>query len=100
MDEHDSEEKLITTLDDGTVLVDARLEVEKLEEHFGIKLPGGEFESVGGLIIHLLGRIPKINEKIPCQDILMVIKSADDRRINQVLVTRLKSDNKSMEQDL
>jgi len=100
MDEHDSEEKLITILDDGSVLVDARLEVEKLEAHFDLKLPLGEFESVGGLIIHLLGRIPKINEKIPCQDIVMMIKSADDRRINQVLVTRLKSDNKSLAEDL
>jgi magnesium and cobalt transporter len=100
MDEHDNEEKLITILDDGSVLVDARLEVEKLEAHFELKLPPGEFESVGGLIIHLLGRIPKINEKITCQDIVMIIKSADDRRINQVLITRLKPDNESMAEDL
>ncbi len=96
MDEHDSEEKLMTVLDDGSVLVDARLEVEKLEAYFDLKLPLGEFESVGGLIIHLLGRIPKINEKITCQNIVMFIKSADNRRINQVLITRLKSNNESV----
>jgi CBS domain containing-hemolysin-like protein len=95
MDEHDNEEKLLTTLDDGSVLVDARLETEKLEEHFGLKLPAGDFESVGGLIIHLLGRIPKINEKIICQDLVMLIKSADERRINQVLITRLNPDSES-----
>ena len=100
MDEHDNEEKLLTILDDGSVLVDARLEVEKLEAHFDLKLPPGDFESVGGLIIHLLGRIPKNNEKISCQDMVMMIKSADDRRINQVLITRPKPDNTLMAENL
>lgn len=98
MDEHDSEEKMLTILDDGSVLVDARLEIEKFEAHFELDLPGGDFESVGGLIIHLLGRIPKINEKIICQDIEMLIKSADNRRINQVLIKRHKPDNESKEE--
>lgn len=99
LDEHDSEEKLLTILDDGSALVDARLESEKLEEHFGLKLPEGDFESVGGLIIHLLGRIPRINEKITCQGIEMLVKSADDRRINQILVTKLKPDDRSVEEE-
>jgi CBS domain containing-hemolysin-like protein len=55
-DEHDNERPLLAVVDDNTILVDARLEVEKLEEHLGIKLPQGEFESVGGFIIHLLGK--------------------------------------------
>jgi len=97
MDEHDSEENLLTILDDGSALVDARLEVEKFEEHFKLDLPEGEFESVGGLIIHLLGRIPRINEKILYRNIEMLIKSADDRRINQILISRPKSDDKSGE---
>jgi magnesium and cobalt transporter len=97
MDEHDNEEKLLTILEDGSALVDARLAVEKLEKHFGLELPDGDFESVGGLIIDLVGRIPKINEKVNCQDIEMLIKSADDRRINQVIISRSTSDDASPE---
>ena len=86
MDEHDYEPPLINVLDDSSVLVDARLEIEKLGEHFGITLPEGEFESVGGFIIHLLGRIPKVNEKITYEDLDMTIKSADQRKIHKILI--------------
>ena len=88
MDEHDSEEHLLTTLDDNTIMVDARLEEEKLESHFGIKLPEGEFESVGGFIIHLLGKIPEVGEKIVFEDLEMTIKSADVRKIDKILIER------------
>ena len=87
MDEHDNERPLLSILDDGSVLVDARLEIEKLEEHFGIKLPEGDFESVGGFIIHILGKIPKVNEKIVFEDLEMAIQSADDRKIDKILIT-------------
>jgi magnesium and cobalt transporter len=86
MDEHDNERPLLSIIDDSSVLVDARLEIEKLEEHFGIKLPEGGFESVGGFIIHILGKIPKVNEKIVFEDLEMAIKSADDRKIDKILI--------------
>ncbi|MFC1821318.1 hemolysin family protein [Thermodesulfobacteriota bacterium] len=88
MDEHDNEPPRITTLDDNTVMVDARLEIEKLEEHFAIELPEGEFESVGGFIIHLLGKIPKVGDKIVYQDLTMIIKSADQRKIDKIHILR------------
>jgi len=87
MDEHDVEPPLLTVLDEKSILVDARLEIEKLEEHFAIKLPAGEFESVGGFVIHILGKIPKKGEKIRHKELEMVIKSADERRIDKILIT-------------
>jgi len=87
LDEHDNEHPLLTIIDEKTILVDARLEIEKLEEHFRIKLPEAEFESVGGFIIHLLGRIPKLDEDIIFQDLKMTIKSADVRKIDKILIT-------------
>ena len=97
MDEHDFEPPLLTILDNGSILVDARLEIEKLGEHFGIKLPEGEFESVGGFIIHLLGRIPKVDERIAFEDLDMTIKSADQRKIHKILVVSQASITPSIE---
>lgn len=88
MDEHDAEQPLLTVLDDGTLLVDARLEVEKLGEHLNIELPEGDFESVGGFIIHLLGRIPQLHEIIPFEDIEITIKKADQRKVDEILIKR------------
>lgn len=89
MDEHDYEPPLLTIIDENTVSVDARLEVEKLEDHFDVTLPEGDYESMGGFVIHLLGRIPKLNEKVTFQDLEMTVQSADTRRIGRILVTRL-----------
>ena len=88
MDEHDTEEPLLTVIDDHTLLVDARLEIKKLEEHLGIKLANGEFESVGGFIIHLLDRIPKVDEKIFFEDLEFTVQKADQRKIDELLVVR------------
>ena len=86
LDEHDDEPSLLNVLNDSSVLVDARLEIEKLEEHFGIKLPEGGFESVGGFVIHLLGRIPEVNEKIVFENMDIIVKSADQRKIHKILI--------------
>jgi len=88
MDEHDHEETLLSRLDDGSFLVDARLDVEKLGEALEMDLPEGEFESVGGFIIHLLGRIPEIKERVRFQDIEMTIQKGNQRKIEKVLISR------------
>ena len=88
MDEHDHEPLLLSVNDENSVTVDARLEIEKLEEHFDIRLPDGEFESVGGFVIHILGKIPKTGEKVAFKGLEMFIESADDRKIDKILVTR------------
>jgi CBS domain containing-hemolysin-like protein len=83
-------------LDENTVSVDARLEVEKLAEHFDLPVPEGEFESVGGLVIHLLGRIPKVNDKVSFDDLEMTVQSADSRKIGKILVNRKTSSSPSL----
>jgi magnesium and cobalt transporter len=88
MDEHDNEESLISAIDTNSAMVDARLEIEKLEKHFGMELPEGDFESVGGFIIHLLGKIPEKDEKITFANLEMTIHSADERKIYKIKVTR------------
>ena len=88
LDEHDNDRPLITVIDENTSLLDARLEVEKLEAYFNVRLPEGDFESVGGFIIFLIGRIPEIGEKIQFEDLEMTIKSADLRKIDTILLTR------------
>jgi len=92
LDEHDHEEPLLSILDDGGFLVDARLEIEKLEEHLNIKFPEGDFESVGGFIIHLLGKIPKVGEKTSFGDFDITIQKGDQRKIDKALITPKKDD--------
>lgn len=90
VDEHDQEEPRLTVVDQETLLVDARLKIEKLMDHLQMELPNGDFESVGGLLIHLRGAIPQVDEKIVFKDLEFTVQEADQRRIDKVLVRRRK----------
>ena len=61
-------------------------EDEKLEEELGLTFPRGNFESVGGFIIHLLGRIPEVNEKVQYKELEMTIEQADQRKIDKIII--------------
>lgn len=86
-DEHDVEEPLMQVLDDNTLLVDARMEIKKLEDVLGVEMSNGQYESVGGFIIHHLGRIPEVDEKVSFQNMEMTITKADQRKIDEVLIS-------------
>ena len=77
-------EPRLTPEADGSVLVDARLDVEELMDHFGLPRPEGKFESVGGLLIHLLGRVPQINDRVVVENLEITVVAADERRAKQV----------------
>ena len=91
-DEYDSDETLMVATDEGDLVVDARLEIEKLVEHFNLEVPKGNFESVGGFIISLLGRVPQPQETITHAPLEMTIESADARKIRKVRVRVLKDE--------
>ncbi|MGB6970865.1 MAG: hemolysin family protein, partial [Desulfobulbales bacterium] len=61
-DEYDKEEPQWRALQDGSLMIYAKEDVEDVESFFGVKLPEGPYESVGGFIIHQLGHLPKAGE--------------------------------------
>ena len=75
--------------EDGSVLVDARLDVEELMDHFDLERPEGKFESVGGLLIHFLGRVPQVNDRVEIPNLELTVLTADERRAKQVQARRL-----------
>jgi CBS domain containing-hemolysin-like protein len=87
-DEYDLEEEWLVTEPDGTVIVDARLPIEDLEVHFDIEVEREMFDTVGGLIFHLTGRIPRTGEEIESDDIRMTVLDADERKIRSVKIER------------
>ena len=89
MDEYDDEQKLIVEYEDGSIGVNARLDVDKLEDFLQIELPEGDFESVGGFIISLIGKVPEVNEKIIYNDIEILIEAATSRKIDRVRIRKL-----------
>ena len=88
-DEYDLEEEWLVEDADGSVVVDARLPIEDLEEHFGIEIAREKFDTVGGLIFHLTGRIPAAGEEVDSGTIRLIVLEADLRKISKVRITRM-----------
>lgn len=92
-DEHDRDaEPSVTARPDGSLEVDARAEVEVLDEHFGSVLSEDEREeidTVGGLAVSLAGRVPIRGELlIHPAGLELEIIDADPRRIKRLRVSR------------
>lgn len=87
-DEHDVKEKEITELPDGYVLVDSRVEIEEVEKYFGMRMPEGKFETLGGLILHVIEKIPVAGEVVYHDGFEMIIESADERSIKKVKIKK------------
>ncbi len=88
-DEYDLEEDWLLEEADGSIIVDGRLNIEELEEHFEINIPREKFDTVGGYLFNLLGRVPLEGEEIRDQDLVMTVLESDSRKIRKVRVRRL-----------
>jgi CBS domain containing-hemolysin-like protein len=88
-DEYDKTQRRLKVVDQNTLLVDARIDIEDIETFFGIELPEEvPYESVGGLIIHQLGRVPEPGEIAELNSLTFQVISANRRRINIVKVQK------------
>jgi CBS domain containing-hemolysin-like protein len=90
VDEYDAEETLITEHDDGSITIHARLDVEELEDYLDVKFPEGKFESVGGFVISLLGKVPEVDERVVYQNIEMIVEAANNRKIEKLRIRRVR----------
>jgi putative hemolysin len=63
-DEYDQEEKEVVVLPDGSRQVTARMDLDDFNEIFGSRVPEGDYETIGGFVINLLGRLPRVGEEV------------------------------------
>jgi CBS domain containing-hemolysin-like protein len=85
-DEHTRVSSTLTSLPDGSYLVAARLGIDELNETLDWDLPKKDYETVGGLILSALGRIPRPGEQVVLDRYELSVVDADERRILKVKV--------------
>lgn len=88
VDEYDTEEPMVVPLDEGGLLVDARLDVDDLATALGTEFPDADWDTVGGLILGLAGRVPKTGESFEYDDLLLTAEQVQGRRVALVRVAR------------
>jgi len=83
---------------DGSLIFDGRMEIEKIEEHLNIELKKGRYETLSGLILDSIKRIPLSGEKFQIEGLEVTIENADERSIKKVKIKKIKTDDINEEQ--
>jgi putative hemolysin len=81
-------EKEFETIDATTFQVDGNMRVEEASEQLGVELPSGDYETVAGFVLSLLGHIPREGEQIRYDRLKLVITAMKGRKIEKVLITK------------
>ncbi|MEM2934332.1 MAG: hemolysin family protein [Halobacteria archaeon] len=91
LDEYDAIETQIQMVNDKIAIVDAKTNIDEVNEALGVDLPSGEYETIGGLIFDRLGKIPSPGEKIEVDGKILIVESMRGRRISKVKIILPKS---------
>jgi len=92
VDEHDQEEVLVETLGDDGLRIDARLSVDDLNELLHAELPDDDWDTVGGLVLGMLGKVPRPGDQVTIDGLTLVAERVQGRRVSKVLVRRCAED--------
>lgn len=85
-DEYDHEEEEVKKLNDHVFEVDGSVNIEDLGELLDVKFPEGDYETVAGYIMDVLGRIPGEDEhpSVQMDNVVFTVMKMDERRIERV----------------
>jgi CBS domain containing-hemolysin-like protein len=86
VDEFDVEEPSVERNVDGSVLVSARYSVDDADELLGSQLPHGTWDTVGGLMLDLVGRVPDEGDSVEVDGFRLTAIDVRGRRIGRVLI--------------
>ena len=88
IDEFDQEEPEIEQLDSHSYLVDGGVAIDDINDLLHTNLPDDEWDTVAGLVLSLLGRVPGEGEQVVRDGLTFEAREVESRRIGKVLITR------------
>ena len=86
-DEHERAPASAERLPDGSYRVAARTNIDELNEAFDWTLPKQDYETVAGLVLATLGRVPRAGEMFQIPGYTLTVLEADTRRVTAVKIT-------------
>ncbi len=98
-DEYDQEDEEISIINDTTFEVDGITDIEEVEECTGKTFPEGDYDTIGGYIISVLGFLPQDGEmnEVQFENVKFTVLNVEERRIGKVKVEILPEEKKEEE---
>ena len=87
-DELGAVEDEYAVIDERTFQIDGGMRIEEANEEMGLGLPEGDYETVAGFILDLLGYIPKTGERLRYRDMNLTITEMRGVKIEEIQLTR------------
>jgi CBS domain containing-hemolysin-like protein len=87
-DEYDVESPALERLLDGSLRVPGKMAIDDVSDELGIELPDTEWDTVGGLVFNLLGKVPDEGECVTFKSIELCAERVQGRRIVSVVIRR------------
>ena len=87
-DEYDHEEEEIHRVDDHKYTVDGGTSIDEISDLVGVELPEGDYDTIAGLVVEMLGRIPKPGEhpSVQIENLTLTVQEVEERRIAKILI--------------
>ncbi|MGH2807103.1 MAG: hemolysin family protein [Actinomycetota bacterium] len=95
VDEYDQEEPLVEPIDDRTIRVDAKMPIDEVNDLMEAQLPHEEWDTVGGLVFGLTGRVPNPGERVQLDSLEFMTERVTGRRIQKVVITKISPQSES-----
>jgi putative hemolysin len=95
VDEFDIEDPMIERLPDGDVRVNARMPLDEVNDLLRARLPEGDWDTVGGLLLSELGHVPTDGERVVVDGWELTAQRVQGRRIGRVRLHRLPEERES-----
>lgn len=89
VDEYDKEEPLAEPIDENTIRVDAKMSIDEVNEMMSVELPHEEWDTVGGLVFALTGRVPIEGERVRYDSVEFTTERVTGRRIQKVVIAKV-----------
>ncbi len=98
-DEYDQEDEEISIINDTTFEVDGITDIEEVEEYTGKKFPEGDYDTIGGYIISVLGFLPQDGEmnEVTFENVKFTVLNVEERRIGKVKIEVFPEEKKEEE---
>ena len=87
VDEYDIEAPHLEYLADGSLRVRGRTDIDEVNEALDVELPDDEWDTVGGLVFNLLGKVPDEGETVRFQGLEFRTERVEGHRIVSVVIT-------------
>jgi CBS domain containing-hemolysin-like protein len=93
-DEFDDEKEEIIRIGENSFLCDARINIHDLNEELNLDLPEEEFDTLGGFVFELFGKIPARYEKVSYKNLEFVIQEMEGHKIKSIKILLAATDEK------